>query len=147
MPANNVKHGLSKTKIYGVWYQMIQRCTNPKHKDFSYYGARGIKVDPRWKDVHKFVEDMGEPDSGLTLERIDNNKGYCKSNCKWATRQEQSNNKRDVELIIFRSKKQSLLSWCRELNLNYDNTHDRITRLGWPIEVALSTETRKPFER
>jgi len=144
---NNYKHGLSRTKAYAVWYAMIQRCTNPNNKDFKYYGARGITVNPRWKNVSNFVEDMGNPEEGLTLDRIDNNKGYEKDNCKWSTRYEQSNNKRDVEHISFMGRKQSLLSWCRELNLNYDNTHDRITRLGWDIERALNTPTKQEFER
>lgn len=88
-------HGLRKTSTYQIWAQMRARCNNPKHKMYKYYGGRGIKVCDRWNDSFiLFLEDMGVRPSGLTLERIDNDKGYFKENCKWATNYEQSCNQR-----------------------------------------------------
>jgi hypothetical protein len=75
---------------------MVQRCTNPNNPGWKYYGGRGIFIeDPRWLLFENFLADMGEPPPDLTLDRRDNERGYCKDNCRWATRIEQRNNRRD----------------------------------------------------
>jgi len=84
---------LSKS-IYYVWKNLRQRCDNPNNPAYKNYGGRGITYDPRWKDFCAFKADMGECPEGLMLERIDNNKGYYKDNCKWANWEEQNFNKR-----------------------------------------------------
>lgn len=73
---------------------MIQRCANPKNIAYPYYGGRGITVCARWQSFPNFLEDMGERPPGTTIDRRDNEKGYSKDNCRWATRQEQDGNKR-----------------------------------------------------
>lgn len=78
---------------YKAWAHMKERCDNPLHEQSHRYSRRGITYDPRWKDYTAFVEDLGYKPEGLTLERKDNNKGYYKENCKWATWEEQSQNK------------------------------------------------------
>jgi hypothetical protein len=77
---------------------MKQRCDNPNNTDYADYGGRGIVYCPAWKDFKNFSADMGRRPEGLSLERIDNAKGYSKDNCKWATQQEQCNNRRKRKL-------------------------------------------------
>lgn len=80
-------------KTYTAWINMKERCSNSNNPDYFRYGGRGITYDPRWKLYTNFVEDMGNAPRGLTLNRIDNDKGYYKENCQWATWLEQAQNK------------------------------------------------------
>lgn len=76
---------------------MKNRCTNPNAEDWKYYGGRGIKLTHRWHDFRNFVKDMGErPNRSLTIDRINNDKGYSKTNCRWATKKQQRQNQRSV---------------------------------------------------
>lgn len=83
--------------LYGTYKQMVQRCQNPNHKYYKYYGGRGITVCKRWQPPHgftNFLADMGERPEGMTIDRIRNDRGYTPDNCIWATRSEQQINTR-----------------------------------------------------
>jgi len=91
--ANHITHNLTNHRLYNTWKTMIHRCTNPKRKDYEYYGGRGITVCERWLKVENFIEDMYPTfQDGLTLDRKENDKEYSKDNCRWATKTMQSRN-------------------------------------------------------
>lgn len=90
-----ITHGLHGTAEYKIWSSIVQRCTNRKNKAYEDYGGRGIFVSDSWKLFENFINDMGlRPSKELSVERVDNDGGYCKENCKWATRTEQQHNRR-----------------------------------------------------
>jgi hypothetical protein len=86
--------GRQGTSTYYIWGAMIQRCTNPRNRDYPSYGARGITVCDRWHKFENFLADMGERPDGLSLDRIDNDGNYEPGNCHWATPVQQANNRR-----------------------------------------------------
>lgn len=90
----HTKHNMHSTATYQCWADMKSRCNNPKLPSYINYGGRGITYCDRWENFITFFEDMGEKPDNLTLERIDNEKGYCKENCTWATRADQNRNTR-----------------------------------------------------
>ena len=81
-----------------IWRSMVARCTNPAQQSYKYYGARGITVCERWMQYENFLADMGEPTKGMSLDRVDNDKGYAPDNCRWATASEQQKNKRTTRV-------------------------------------------------
>ena len=88
-------HGMNETRQYQTWADMKTRCDNVKHKWYPEYGARGIGYQESWKSFESFWEDMKETyEDHLTLDRIDNDLGYCKDNCRWAEAKLQSHNQR-----------------------------------------------------
>lgn len=89
-----VNHGLGGTPTYRSWYTMLRRCTDPNDIGWVHYGARGIAVCDRWLSLEAFVSDMGLRPDGLTLDRIDLDKGYEPGNCRWATPTEQNRHRR-----------------------------------------------------
>lgn len=92
------KHGLSGHRIYKIWSSMLHRCYNPNNKRYSDWGGRGINVCNEWHDVKNFIVDMYPTyKEGLSLDRIDNDKGYSKENCRWVEDRIQKRNTRKLK--------------------------------------------------
>lgn len=90
-----ITHGVTKHRLYYIWYSMIHRCTNDKSPAYKDYGGRGITVCEEWLDVKNFIEDMYPSYmEGLSLDRIDNDKGYSLDNCRWVDASTQAINRR-----------------------------------------------------
>jgi hypothetical protein len=99
---NHLTHGMSDTIEYNAWCSMRQRCENPNTLEYHNYGGRGITVCERWRNSFaSFVEDMGpRPSKEYSIDRINVNGNYEPSNCRWATKEEQANNKRNRTFVI-----------------------------------------------
>jgi hypothetical protein len=112
-----------------------------KRADYSYYGGRGISICDRWNIFVNFLHDLGEPEAGMTLDRINVNGNYCPENCRWATRKQQSQNTRTTRNINFNGKTQCVSEWERELGFKPVAITMRLKR-GWSVEKALGTPRR-----
>lgn len=119
------------TPTYQSWQAMRQRCLNPNHDFFKHYGGKGITIAPEWATYAQFLEDMGERPAGMSLERIDIDKGYSKSNCRWATRKEQNRNSSQNRLVTYCGQTKCLSEWCEELGMNYARVYARLFKLRW----------------
>lgn len=103
-----------------AWKAMIKRCYKPKTKHYERYGGRGIKVCDAWvNDCSRFLEDMGKKPSSLhSLDRIDNDKDYIKSNCRWATKIQQARNRSTNIILTAYGKSKTVIEWSIELGLH-----------------------------
>jgi hypothetical protein len=148
----NFKHGHSVSggsKTFTSWRGMVDRCTNKQHKFFMDYGGRGITVCDEWLlDFRNFLEDMGERPEGQTLERKNNEKGYSKDNCRWATRKEQGNNKRNNVLLAWGGKTLTLQQLAENIGISPSTLFARLYRHKWSLSDAVTTPvaTRKHTE-
>ncbi len=132
------KHGKVNTTIYRVWVRMKSRCYNPNDKAYSYYGGRGIAVSEDWMNFENFYRDMGDkPGREYSLERIDNEKGYSRENCRWATMLEQGQNRRGNRHISFNGETLTIAGWARRLGISHTSMSKRLK--NWPVEKALTT--------
>lgn len=126
-----------RTPEYRAWYHIKDRCLNPRNKMYAYYGGRGITVCDRWFKFNNFLEDIGRrPSKSHSIDRIDNNKGYYKENCRWATRGQQAFNRRSNRIITAFGSSKPLTVWARETGLHYVCIQFRLKR-GWTPEQAL----------
>lgn len=135
----NTTHGMSGSPAYNIWEGMHKRCNDLKD---SRYGGRGIKVCERWNHFENFLEDMGERPEGMSIERDNVNGGYEPGNCRWATDEEQANNRRTTRFIEFAGTRQSLAQWARQIGVKPGTLRFRLEQ-GWSVERALTTGTIK----
>ena len=135
-------HGLKKLPIYEKWKAMHTRCQSNRLKDKRVYKDRGITVCDEWKDINVFYKDMGSPPKGYQLDRIDNNKGYFKENCRWVTGIENSKNKNNTRYITINGERKCLSDWCQHYQIKLPTVSNRI-RTGWTEEKAIITPVTK----
>jgi len=132
-----VTHGKSYTREYKAWRSMKERCLNKNHKYFRHYGGRGITICEEWLKFENFYKDMGDkPTLKHSLDRIDNEKGYYKENCRWATLKEQNNNKRNSILIKIKGVSKGVEDWCKVFKINKKTVRSRIFR-GDKLDINL----------
>lgn len=150
--ANNYRHGDSHTRFHDIWRDMKGRCNSPSKTSYKNYGARGIRVSEDWKTYENFKADMYSAylehiklfgEGSTTIDRIDVNGNYCKENCQWADYFKQGSNKRNTHYIASGGKVMSLEQWARENKLDSKLIHNRIHRLGWSAEDAITKPKRK----
>jgi hypothetical protein len=142
------KHGMSNTRFYKIWSGILKRCLNENSQAFKNYGGRGITVCKEWKeDFLNFKEDMypsylehvqKHGERNTSIERIDVNGNYEKSNCAWATRTTQNNNNRRVKKHLYNGMLLTLAEICRDEKVDYTLVYNRV-RGGWELEKALKT--------
>lgn len=136
-------HGMSKTRVYRIWAGMVSRCagsTALKHKN---YGARGITVCQRWLRFENFYADMGEPPfTGASIDRKHNDKGYSKSNCRWATTKEQSANTRRNKWYECRGQRLLLKDIANSAGITFSALYYRVNKLQEPTTEAVKHLTR-----
>ena len=148
----NATHGMSGTPTYSTWIAMKERCTNPEHNHYEDYGGRGITVCAHWlHSFENFLSDMGVRPEGKTLDRKDGNENYEPGNCRWATDEEQNNNRSNTRWLVIGGKKvpltiavRSLLRTAVEEGAPF--VYKRIAS-GWSVERALRTPARKRSTR
>lgn len=136
-------HGMSRTRFYRIWAKMRQRCNDSNCTNYHKYGAKGVKVCERWDDFRNFHSDMFDTyEDGLTLDRIDNSKGYEPSNCRWSTYKEQNRNRTNNHFITYKGKEMTLAEAEEKYDLPKDILLQRL-KLGWSIERAIETKSQK----
>lgn len=117
-----------KLRVYNSWMAMKRRCNTPGYNCYRLYGGRGITYDPRWEKFENFLADMGEPPTGTSLDRINNNGNYCKENCRWSTAKEQSANTRSVKRFMFNGEEVTIRMLCDKYGLKYTSLYGKIWR-------------------
>ena len=145
MIERNTTHGMTGHPLLNIWRHMVQRTTNPKDEAYPLYGGRGIKMYKPWlKSSSSFIKwalSNGYR-RGLTIDRINNNKGYNPRNCRWVNMKVQSRNRRNNHYIMFGGHFFCIAEWAELLGIS-QYTISRRLRLGWTAEKALTTPVRR----
>lgn len=136
------KHGhnrrttTGRSTTYDTWAGMLRRCKDERHPSYRNYGGKGVTVCDGWKSFGVFLSDMGERPEGKTLDRIDNNKGYSKDNCRWMTMLEQGNNRANNHHLTHNGETHTIAEWSRILGIKVGTIRARVCR-GLSDEDAL----------
>lgn len=129
--------GAGRSRVYRIWDAMVQRCHNPAAHKFDMYGGRGITVCDRWRVFENFLADMGEPARDLSIDRIDNSKGYSPSNCRWATRKQQQRNMRSNHIVTYRGRRMSVSEAAELAGVKRNSLYPLLNHHGLSIEQAI----------
>ena len=145
MNDTNTKHSKYNTRIYNIYYGIIQRCYNKNDKyHYPHYGGRGIKMCDEWlndfMNFYKWAMDNGYKDN-LTIDRIDNDGNYEPNNCRWTTTYEQNKNRSCSLLVTYKGKTKTITEWIKTLKLDvpYITINKRLLKYGYSVEEAFYT--------
>lgn len=142
-------HGLSHTRLHGIWRGIKGRCLNHKNSAYQRYGGRGITICEEWRDnfenFYEWAIENGYQDD-LSIDRIDVNEGYFPENCRWATDEIQSRNKRNNRKYSYNGKTKTLSEWATEYGIDRKTLSDRMDKFGWDFERALTTKAGTSYE-
>lgn len=143
----NHSHKMSHTRPYEIWQGMKKRCYNPHDARYCRYGGRGITVCDEWREdfsaFYKWSCENGYSDE-LTIDRIDNNKGYSPDNCRWANAETQSRNRESNVRITIGNSTRALKEWCEIFDVDYSTVHARYERNGF---TGIDDLFNKPIPR
>lgn len=139
---------MSNHRLHAIWRQMRQRCNNPNHRAFKWYGGKGVKVCQEWGTFENFMTWAlaNGYDDGLTIDRKESDGNYDPNNCRWITRAENTRRARkgkpggnSGEPITYKGKTQSLDDWSKELGISYITLYKRL-EAEWSVEDAFGSE-------
>lgn len=145
---NRETHGEAKsghqTRLYRIWSGMKNRCNNESHIGYAHYGAKGIKVCDKWRDYNEFKKwaFANGYDDKLTIDRIDNQKGYSPENCRWVTNKIQSNNTTRNHYVTVGNETLTISQWADRYNIPCRTIAARLNQLGWSPKEAVMTPIR-----
>jgi hypothetical protein len=138
-------HGLSNTRLFRIWIHIKNRCNNPKDENYKHYGARNIKVCTEWEQDFKTFYDWANTNGytdKLSIDRIDNNKGYSPDNCRWVTAKIQANNTRWNHIVELNGISHTISEWADIKGIKANTLLYRLRR-GWSVERALNEEVKR----
>lgn len=137
------KSNRERSRAYHAWRHMRERCTNKNASDYPRYGGRGITCCEEWAKFENFYQDMGDCPPDRTLDRIDNELGYFADNCRWATKEEQSNNRRNNIHVAYQGETMTLAQAAKKAGFRFHQVYQRMRR-GWSFEKSISTPIVTP---
>lgn len=141
---HNLSHGQSRTRLYRIWASMKNLCRNKKHKDYPYYGGRGITYCDEWEKFLPFMEwavANGYSDK-VDLSLIDRDKNYCPENCKWTTAKERANSRSNSLRYKVAGGKYTLSQLSDMYGISRDVLYGRVMKMEWDIEKAIAVPVR-----
>ena len=146
----SIQSGNDNQRLYRIWKHMKNRCCNNNCLAFLHYGARGISICPEWKDNYQAFKAWALANGyqhDLSLDRINVNGNYEPNNCRWATAEEQANNRRNNKLITINNETKTMKQWCNIYNISYSVVQNRIENLHWKPIKALTTPLQNNKKR
>lgn len=129
--------GSPEYRTWVAWASMRQRCLDTNCADYQRYGARGITICPEWSEYVQFLADMGLAPKGRSIDRVENNLGYSKDNCRWATKQEQARNRRSNKRLLIDGQEKTLVEWAESTGLKSSTIRARIKYNGGVVDSSI----------
>lgn len=140
----NRRHGLTKTREHCSWIDMRRRCYDAKREAYKNYGGRGIKICPQWESFEQFLLDMGNCPAGFELERSDVNGNYEPDNCRWASIEQQANNRRNNQMVHDSGGFVTIAQYAKARGLKYHAVyHQKVTRRHEAVRREFLTATHQ----